>query len=99
MIVRLALTPSRRREYMNDQNNLRIIVIDDNPAIHQDFIKILTTDQFHSKLDVLDEQLFGSKNSSQDSALPFFQIDTALQGQDGVQQIKKALEENQQYAM
>ena len=27
---------------MSSETNFRIIIIDDNPAIHQDFIKILT---------------------------------------------------------
>lgn len=82
---------------MENNAEFRIIVIDDNPAIHHDFIKILTTSSPTSDLDELNLKIFGKKN--EDCLLPKFQIDTALQGQEGVECIKKALQEKRPYSL
>ncbi|MES2218294.1 MAG: EAL domain-containing protein [Pseudomonadota bacterium] len=81
---------------MEDTNLFRIIIIDDNPSIHHDFIKILTTESF-DEIDNLSNELFGKSNDNPE--LPKFQIDVASQGQEGVAQIKKALEEGNPYAL
>src|SRR5579862_2389489 len=81
---------------MNDNSIFRIIIIDDNPAIHQDFIKILKTD-FSSEYDKLEMELFGEKKAK--SYLPHFKIDVASQGQEGVERIKKALQEKKPYSL
>ncbi|KTD15178.1 EAL domain-containing protein [Legionella hackeliae] len=81
---------------------LRIMVIDDNPAIHEDFIKVLTTTHQQSKaFDNLDKELFGedSRLESEESLLPEFKIDTAEQGREGVEKIKKACEAGKPYAL
>lgn len=84
---------------MNNQR-LRIIVIDDNPAIHQDFIKVLSIKENSQVFKELDEQLFGENNSHKHrNLLPHFQIDTAEQGREGVEKIKVALEEKKPYAL
>ncbi|GEM_PF-498939 len=85
-------------------NNFRIIIIDDNPQIHKDFIKILVTKQSTAipKALQLEKELFGDQaesTSTPDIALPFFQIDTATQGQEGVTLIKKAFDEGHPYAL
>ena len=82
---------------MNTSNDIRIIVIDDNPAIHQDFIKILTTERNPSKLDMLGMEIFGIKEDT--AILPNFNIDTATQGQEGVRKIEKAIREGDPYAL
>lgn len=84
---------------MDAQNNLRIIVIDDNRDVHQDFIKILTMKNERSEdLNQLKTELFGeSKQSSM--VLPIFEIDTASQGQEGVEYIKQAVAEKKPYAL
>lgn len=80
------------------ESDLRILIIDDNPSIHQDFIKILTTIDANSDFEALDSQLFGEKPAN-GITLPKFKIDTASQGQEGVEKIKQALEENYPYAL
>jgi diguanylate cyclase (GGDEF)-like protein len=85
---------------MSELAPFRIIVIDDNPAIHQDFIKILTTTQntnTSTEMDVLHMKLFGEKNEA--LTLDHFEIDTASQGQEGVERIKAALEEGRPYSL
>lgn len=86
---------------MNPKENLRLIVIDDNPEIHQDFIKILITNKHESendsKLDQLEKDLFNQ--SSPVRKLPKFEIDTASQGKEGVEKITRAMQEGQPYAL
>jgi len=84
---------------MTQANELRIIIIDDNPAIHQDFIKILTPKNSIGKPVALDDVIFGNTNTESKPLLPKFQIDTASQGQEGVDQIRKAYERGEPYAL
>lgn len=80
--------------------NFRIIVIDDNPAIHQDFIKILKADA-PTEADELRKKIFGDTDLNQTNglSLPQFEIDTASQGQEGVAAIKQALEQGKPYSL
>src|SRR5580693_8096998 len=97
MDVRL-LTNSRMS--INPEKNHRILVIDDNRAIHDDFRKILIPSQ--SGCDDLagtEAVLFAEMPSSQPHKTPEFQIDSAFQGQEGLDLIEKSLEENNPYAM
>jgi diguanylate cyclase (GGDEF)-like protein len=77
-------------------NNFKIIIIDDNPSIHHDFIKILRTEAIN-EIDNLSDDLFGPDKTQ--PTLPQFQIDTASQGQEGVARIKEAIDENNPYAL
>jgi len=81
---------------MDNTNNFRIMVIDDNVAIHHDFIKILKTET-SDKLDNLSSELFGIRADS--ASLPQFQIDVASQGKEGVEKIKRAIEKGERYAL
>lgn len=81
---------------MSDKNIFRIIVIDDNPSIHYDFIKILKTES-SSELDLLSSELFG--NNKEKTELPQFEIDVASQGQEGVERIKEAIAQKRPYAL
>lgn len=81
---------------------LRLMIIDDNPAIHQDFIKVLTDNSRTRSFTELDEELFGDDEDNaegKEGLLPQFIIDTSEQGQEGVEKIKKALAEGKQYAL
>ena len=80
--------------------NRRILVIDDNAAIHQDFRKVLGTQTEHSAqaaLDVLEANLFG--DSVVADARPNFEVDSAHQGQEGVAMVHQALSEGRPYSM
>jgi diguanylate cyclase (GGDEF)-like protein len=84
---------------MNKEHEFRIMVIDDNPSIHNDFIKILSTTP-KSTLDYLERDLFnGNDEVDEEISLPRFKIDIASQGQEGVAKIQKALEEGNPYAL
>lgn len=79
-----------------NNTNFRIIIIDDNPAIHQDFIKILKTD-VTTEFDDMSLEIFGKKHKNE--YLPNFEIDVASQGQEGVERIRDALQQGKHYSL
>jgi two-component system, sensor histidine kinase and response regulator len=76
----------------------RIIVIDDNPAIHDDFRKILCAPVAVSASDAIASALFDEEAVTPKSDTGF-EMDSALQGQDGLRQVESALTEGRPYAM
>ncbi len=80
--------------------NRRILIIDDNAAIHQDFRKVLGVQPEHgaqAALDLLEANLFGDAVVA--SARPNFEIDSAHQGQEGVAMAEQALAAGRPYSM
>jgi diguanylate cyclase len=76
----------------------RVLVVDDNGAIHDDFKKILCGDsQGSTELLAAERVLLGEPTVL--APRPLFEIDTALQGQEGVERVKQALAEDRPYAM
>ncbi len=78
--------------------NRRILVIDDNPAIHDDIRKILCADEN------LDNSLIDAKAALFDetpapTTQSNFELDSAFQGQEGLEMVQKALEADRPYAM
>lgn len=72
---------------MSSTNN-RILVIDDEPSIHKDFRSILSPAAEGGRLVDLEGNLFGVRAAS---TKPGFSIDSAFQGQEGVERAKSAL--------
>nr|WP_242601929.1 EAL domain-containing protein [Legionella wadsworthii] len=90
---------------MNDIS-LHIMIIDDNPSIHQDFIKVLATSNSKSELNHLDKQLFDDESPLEESCradidyyLPKFVFNTACQGEEATKKIQKDLDEGIHYAL
>src|SRR6266540_6167772 len=86
---------------MNPPNTIygqRILVIDDNRAIHEDFRKILDSDQ--PGREVLEEReamLFGVP--APPARRQGFRIESAFQGQDGLHLLRQSMESGEPYAM
>ncbi len=78
--------------------NRRILVIDDNQEIHQDFRKILTPAVAERNRMAETEALLFD-DAPPEFKLPEFQIDSAYQGQEGLDLIEKSLQENHPYAL
>lgn len=81
-------------------NNRRILIIDDNAAIHHDFRKVLSADADYTAkaaLDCLEAGILGEPATAIDR--PSFQIDSAHQGQEGVAMAHRAVVEGHPYAM
>jgi CheY-like chemotaxis protein len=78
--------------------NHRILVIDDNPAIHGDIRKILIpTSNLGSDLEDDEAALFG--DTTVKFRLPIFEIDSAYQGQEGLDMVEKSLLEDRPYSL
>ena len=79
--------------------NHRILVIDDNPAIHEDFRKILgpSDARLAESLEEDEAALFG--DTPEPARSPEFQIDSAFQGQDGLEKVRAAVAAGAPYAV
>jgi len=103
--------------YPRHYHNHRILVIDDNRAIHEDFRKILCsrTDQ-PKALEDAEAALFGKEGSevggrrsehltadlrppASDSRPLAYEVESAYQGQEGLERVKQAVAQNWPYAM
>jgi len=83
---------------MNTLRNRRILLVDDTPSIHEDFRKILTPLVDESPdLDLMEAALFGQEIKTS-SVLPF-ELDSAYQGQEGLQKVEQAVACGQPYAL
>jgi signal transduction histidine kinase/AmiR/NasT family two-component response regulator/HPt (histidine-containing phosphotransfer) domain-containing protein len=79
-------------------HNHRILLIDDNRAIHEDFRKILCPGETEAAdFDDMEAEMFGGPiNAVRQTE---FEVDSAYQGEEGLMLVKKALEEGRPYAM
>jgi len=77
----------------------RVLVVDDNRAIHEDFLKILGGNAGGSSELLAAERLLLGEAAASAPPRPTFRIDTALQGEEGVARVRQALKEDQPYAM
>ena len=79
--------------------NRRILVIDDNPAIHEDFRKVLSpaSSALEGELDDDEAALFGEAPVR--VAALSFEIDSAFQGQEGLEKVRAAAQEGRPYAV
>jgi DNA-binding NtrC family response regulator len=76
----------------------RILVIDDNPAIHDDFRKILCRERTSSsQLEAAESVLFGETPAL--GRQSEFEIDSAFQGEQGLARVYHAIQEGRPYAM
>ena len=80
------------------QKNQRILVIDDSESIHEDFRTILGSSNANTaNLHEAKSAIFG--NTSNSSEQIGFDIDSAFQGQEGLEKVRRALHEGRPYAM
>ena len=81
-----------------EYDHRRILLIDDNPAIHQDFGKIFGPG-LHSAAALAESAaaLFGEPAAAR--VAPLFQLDSAFQGEEGLQRVCSARDQDRPYAM
>ncbi len=82
----------------NDKNR-RILIIDDNEAIHEDF-KAILGGKPDTDLDLDDDEsiLFGESEQALAEMVPF-ELDSAFQGQEGLEMVRRAVQEGRPYSM
>ena len=82
------------------EKNRRILIIDDNHAIHEDFARILRPrDESHKGLDAMESELFGAPVNGPTVEENFYQLDSALQGLEGIDKVTRAVAAGKPYAM
>ena len=77
----------------------KILVIDDNQAVHQDYRRVLETQPDNSQLDDMESVLFGDGRSKPIVSNTSFEIDSAYQGEEGLDLVNRSLAANSPYAM
>jgi two-component system, NtrC family, sensor kinase len=80
--------------------NRRILVVDDNPAIHEDFQKIFRSSlAAASELSVTEAAFFGEAPSPDSEAAVDVEMVSAFQGEEALQRVQAALAANEPFAM
>lgn len=86
------------------ETNTRILIVDDNESIHNDFRKVLIRRKSadHRALDNLESELFGNddthKPNTDEEEIDYI-VDSAFQGQEALAMVNKATEEDLPYAL
>ncbi|MCA9664220.1 MAG: response regulator [Myxococcales bacterium] len=74
----------------------RILVVDDNAAIHEDFRKVLCPPERDDELAQLEQELLGEPHAPR---RPSFELDSAMQGRDGLAHVERAVAVGAPYAL
>ena len=78
----------------------RILVIDDERSIHDAYRAILCRPESgNAALDAMDAALFGEASPTPAAPAPRFELDTALQGEEGLAMLRAAAAEGRPYRM
>lgn len=79
-------------------SNRRILIVDDTHSIHQDFEKILVVENTNT-LEDMEALLFGQELSASAHNSIDFELDSAFQGDEALEKVRRALETNSPYAL
>lgn len=82
---------------MAEFNNRRVLIIDDDTRIHEDFRKILSDSSSQSEYDEVESRLFGGIEGAPVS--PVYEVDSAYQGEEGFNRVVQACNDKKPYAM
>ncbi len=77
----------------------RILIVDDNPAIHRDFRKILCSEPPDARLLDLERDLFGSSTTAAPTRPGGYQVSFANAGQAGLNLVQRAVASGQPFMM
>jgi two-component system, NtrC family, sensor kinase len=87
-------------------DNRRILLVDDQEQIHEDYRKILAPDDSHGReLDDVASDFFGDEESASSPnelsrrELPGFSLTSAFQGQEALEMVKQSLEAGTPYSL
>lgn len=86
-------------QHTNIEYNSRILVVDDNPAIHADFAKILCTTDGESIIENARSALFGTVGGKALGARVNYEVDYAAQGKEALALVKKSEVQGRPYAV
>jgi CheY-like chemotaxis protein len=81
-----------------NRSNPRILIIDDNRAIHEDFVKILGDGEAaNAQLTALEDALFGETVEAPEKE--HFELSSAYQGRDGFEMVRSAENDGHPFAV
>ncbi|MBN1786946.1 MAG: HD domain-containing protein [Sedimentisphaerales bacterium] len=83
-------------ERISKVNNRRILVIDDQESIHDDFRQVLSSSQSNKSLDAAKAAIFGTDTPDD---FVGFNVDCAFNGHEGLEKVMTAVKEGKPYAM
>lgn len=89
---------------MKNQDNRRILLVDDNEDIHRDFLKILTAKSTASgAMSDAEDALFGDEQSADDvqpsGEQVTFEVQSAMQGQAALEMVEQAVAAGEPFAL
>ncbi len=76
---------------IDNNDTRRVIIIDDNPDVHNDYATILKGGADVSELEAFEQDLFGRTDRQQQWSGPQFELEFAFQGREGADKIKRAV--------
>lgn len=79
--------------------NRRVLTVDDNPSIHDDYRRALCPIQKDSAVDALEASIFGGAAAPASPAGEPFEVEKALQGEEALERIRTALDRGQPFAV
>ncbi|PCJ57643.1 MAG: hypothetical protein COA79_15470 [Planctomycetota bacterium] len=81
--------------------NNRLLIVDDNPSIHEDFQKVLekSTTPKSAELDELSKVLFGEEEAKEKSKNIEYRLEFALQGKLALEMVIKSIEDDDPYSL
>jgi len=80
------------------EKNRRILIVDDNEAIHSDFRKILGIDESQIAFDAEEAEVLGATGATKRRRSQF-ELDFAFQGEEALQSVQAAVKARRRYAM
>ena len=80
--------------------NTRLLIIDDNPTIHEDFRKILAeNDETSGNFGDVAASFFGDDPTPSATRAPSYQLRSAYQGQEGFELVREAAKQGQPFSV
>lgn len=85
----------------NHEKNRRILLVDDNQSIHEDFRKILSPADASQAAGLMDARaaFLGASSPAPSTGQPTFELDSALQGQAAHEMVRVAIGEGRPFAL
>ncbi|MEM7312905.1 MAG: diguanylate cyclase [Planctomycetota bacterium] len=77
----------------------RILVVDDNQAIHEDFSKVFRLKQVDDAIDRMEAELFGTTFEPSSSESIEFKLDFASQGIEALEFVQRRKDDNDEYCV
>ncbi|MCA9710986.1 MAG: response regulator, partial [Myxococcales bacterium] len=85
---------------MGGTSTYRVLIVDDNVGIHDDFRTLLQPSRSPDELDALAEELFGDGGHDQTSQdIPLYRFDSVFQGDSALESVESAKADGDAYAL